>query len=238
MDWLRRSISHCLYPRPTIPLSRNAAFLFFRLCERVRTAAKQKNRPDFRLVGLVTRAGLSPLRSADPDTPARALPKASRCAIAPRGFFIAPFAEASFLHCAIKKPARLSSGRPRDPGGIQTHDHLLRRQELYSTELPGQNNIGEPSSPRPPNPTGPAPTPIRPAKIKKIPLLAKPFCINGFNYLRSQPFTTLYGCKDRRNLERRPQTGIHQTLFSPDRPPPQDGTPRRQNHLSPRRPHL
>jgi hypothetical protein len=26
----------------------------------------------------------------------------------------------------------------RDPGGIQTHDRLLRRQELYSTELPGR----------------------------------------------------------------------------------------------------
>lgn len=25
-----------------------------------------------------------------------------------------------------------------DPGGIQTHDHLLRRQELYSAELPGR----------------------------------------------------------------------------------------------------
>jgi hypothetical protein len=43
------------------------------------------------------------------------------------------------------RPSKMKKGlqtvilRWSDPGGIQTHDRLLRRQELYSAELPGQN---------------------------------------------------------------------------------------------------
>jgi hypothetical protein len=50
----------------------------------------------------------------------------------------------------------------RDPGGIQTHDRLLRRQELYSAELPGRVAL------------------LQPAKIKKIRVCAKPFSVAAF----------------------------------------------------------
>lgn len=32
-----------------------------------------------------------------------------------------------------------------EPGGIQTHDHLLRRQELYSAELPARHSASKSS---------------------------------------------------------------------------------------------
>jgi hypothetical protein len=46
---------------------------------------------------------------------ALALPEAFQSAIAACGFFVAPLPRASSRRCATKKPARLSSGRLRDP---------------------------------------------------------------------------------------------------------------------------
>jgi hypothetical protein len=49
------------YPKPTIPLSRNAAFFIAPLLRASSHAAQQKSRPDFRLVGFVTRIGFKPM---------------------------------------------------------------------------------------------------------------------------------------------------------------------------------
>lgn len=90
------------------------------------------------------------ISSADPDTPLKALPKASRYAIAPRGFFVCPRLRASSHATKQKSRPNYRQVGICDPGGIQTHDHLLRRQELYSAELPGRFLQEQPVR-RPPN---------------------------------------------------------------------------------------
>jgi hypothetical protein len=61
-----------------------------------------------------------------------------------------------------KKAGQTSSGRPRDPDWIQTNGLLLRRQLLYSAELPGRVAL------------------LRPAKIKKIRGYAKPISVAAY----------------------------------------------------------
>jgi hypothetical protein len=65
LDCLRRSYYvFASYPKPPIPLSRDAAFLFVRFDERARPATKQKSRPDFRLDGFVGPTGFEPATSS------------------------------------------------------------------------------------------------------------------------------------------------------------------------------
>ena len=86
----------------------------------------------------MTRARLAPAATAayaDPDTPARASPKRPS---APNGagfLYLSALASKARIAPKHKKPRTIVRGAC-DPDWIQTHDHLLRRQELYSAELP------------------------------------------------------------------------------------------------------
>jgi hypothetical protein len=78
-------------------------------------------------------------------------------------------------------PEKITSNS--DPGGIQTHDHLLRRQELYSAELPGRKTKIENQS-KANIPTSQSRPAKIAAKIIKIRQEAKLPRIPGFTYLR------------------------------------------------------
>ena len=83
----------------------------------------------------MTRAGLAllipiPLRGPCPRPP---IPLSRD-----ETFSFVRFREQTLSATKQKRPA-LRAG-PCDPGGIQTHDRLLRRQELCSAELPGHSS--------------------------------------------------------------------------------------------------
>src|SRR5215472_16684319 len=90
-----------------------------------------------------------------------------------RVIFIDSLLRVNSRRSLIKMPFQLRWKGFCDPGGIQTHDHLLRRQELYSAELPGRDKLLRRS-------IATARCLQQPAKIKKIPLRPKPLVLFTF----------------------------------------------------------